>query len=132
VFKWFSNLFRPPPEPGLAFANNRLALHTTWFRIAAAGGKPKWLLWRASEPLGEPQFVGDYALLPVLVQFEPIPGEPLEDVPQASEARSVVAVFRFVRGNWMTDGRVVFNLTPEQVVEQLGRVGGFQKPRPTV
>jgi hypothetical protein len=114
VFHWFRSLFRRPASPA-AFDAARGELLAHWFRTAAGAGKPKWLTWAGWEPAGEPLIVRDLALVPVVVRFEPVPGGPLEDVPQAREPRAVVAVFRWERGYWTTDGRAVFNLTPQQV-----------------
>ena len=53
-------------------------------------------------------------------QFEPVAGSEMEDVPAAREPRPATAVFAFVKGHWRTDGRVVFNHTPEQAVAVFG------------
>jgi hypothetical protein len=79
------------------------------------------MIWVNCEPLGEPLFGPGWAVLPVLVQFEPTPGGGLEDVPQAKEPRPVVAVFAWARRRWTTAGRAVFNLTAAQVAAQLAR-----------
>lgn len=126
MFHWLRTWLPRPPDPKTAFAANRIALLETWFRTAAASGKPKWLTWVGYQPFGEPHFLHDVALVPVMVHFEPVAGEPLEDVPQACEPRAVVAMFRFTRGQWASDGRAVFNLTVQQVVEQLGKMGEFR------
>jgi hypothetical protein len=117
MLRWLLSLFRPS-NPIAEFTIRQTELLANWFRIAAASGRPKWLTWVGYESLGDPIVTDRVALVPVLVRFEPISDAPLEDVPQAREPRSVVAVFRF-EGEWTTDGRVVFNLTPQQVAEQM-------------
>lgn len=123
MFHWLCSWLPRTPDPNKAFAANRILLLESWFRTAAPSGKPKWLTWVGYEPLGEPHFAHNIALVPLMVRFEPVPGGPLEDVPQAREPRAVVAVFRFTRGQWTTDGRALFNLTVHQVAEQLGKMG---------
>lgn len=119
MFHWLRTLFRPPPDPVAEFAARRGELLHQWFGAAGVSGRPKWLTWAGYESFGEPLFVREFGLVPVVVRFEPVPGAPLDDVPQAREPRAVVAVFRWRRGRWTTEGRAVFNLTPQQVADQL-------------
>ena len=58
------------------------------------------------------------ALVPVLVRFEPVPGGGLEDVPQAREPRPAVAVFAPRDGRWVPTGKLVFNLSVEELGER--------------
>lgn len=132
MLTWLRSLFRRPDPPAV-FRANRAALLAEWFRTAAAAGKPKGLRWVSFEPLGEPLFGPGWAVLPVMVQFDPTPGGGLEDVPQAKDPRPVVAVFAYTRRRWGTGGRAVFNLTAEQVAKQLANPGshaggGVQSP----
>jgi hypothetical protein len=89
---------------------------------AAATGLPRGLKWIACQISGDALLVRDtltggiVALVPVVIQFEPIEGSDMVDVPAAREPRSATAVFAFARGTWETSGRVVFNHTPEQTV----------------
>ncbi|MEO2088144.1 MAG: hypothetical protein ABGY75_01430 [Gemmataceae bacterium] len=119
MFHWLRTLFRSPPDPVADFTARRGELLHQWFGAAGVSGRPKWLNWVEYEASGEPLFVRKFAFAPVVVRFEPLPDGPLDDVPQAREPRAVVAVFRWQRGRWTTDGRAVFNLTPQQVAEQL-------------
>ena len=91
---------------------------------AAKAGTPRGLEWVGVEARGEPLFVRDadggvVALMPVEVQFAPVPGSDMADVPQAREPRPITVVFRH-DGEWRADGRAVFNLTPRQVVDRGG------------
>ena len=115
----------------MVFARDGPALFQDWFRVASTSGKPKGLTWVRYEPIGEPHFAHEVALVPVLVHFEPVADGPLADVPQAWEPRAVVAVFQFIRGHWKTDGRAVFNLTPQQVAEQVEKMGKFRGDHPS-
>jgi hypothetical protein len=93
---------------------------------AAETGKPRGLLWVGCEITGDAvlardlQTRGIVAFVPVVVRFEPVEGGDMEGVPAAREPRPATAVFAFVRGHWTTDGRVVFNHTPEQAAAAFG------------
>lgn len=118
MLTWLRSLFGRS-DPPVEFCSRRAELLAEWFRTAAGAGKPKGLVWVKCEPLGEPLFGSSWAVLPVLVQFEPIADGPLADVPQAREPRPVVAVFAYTRRRWTTGGRAVFNLTAEQVAKAM-------------
>ena len=87
---------------------------------ATATGLPRGLRWVSCTINGDALLVRDtttstiVALVPVVIQFEPVEGSDMESVPAAHEPRPATAVFTFVRGNWQTNGRVVFNHTPEE------------------
>lgn len=89
---------------------------------AARTGKPRGLTWTGCTIAGEALLVRDRltgelaALVPVIVQFEPIPGQEMEAVPAAREPRATTALFTFHRGDWTPHGQVIFNLTPQQVL----------------
>jgi hypothetical protein len=89
---------------------------------AAATGLPRGLKWLSCQIIGDALLVRDVvsgvivALVPVIVQFEPVPGSDMVDVPAAREPRTGTAVFEFAGGQWETSGKVVFNHTPEQTV----------------
>lgn len=89
---------------------------------AAATGIPRGLTWISCRISGDAVLVRDTltggiaALVPVVVQFEPVAGSDMVDVPAAREPRLATAVFAFTHGIWETTGRVVFNHTPEQTV----------------
>jgi hypothetical protein len=93
---------------------------------AAETGKPRGLTWAGCEITGDAvlardrQTRGIVAFVPVVIRFEPVAGSEMEDVPAAREPRPATAVFAFVRGHWRTDGRVVFNHTPEQAAAVFG------------
>lgn len=89
---------------------------------ASATGLPRGLRWVSCSITEDAVLVRDatdasiVALVPVTLQFEPIEGSEMEQVPAAREPRPATAVFTFARGVWQTAGRVVFNHTPEQTV----------------
>jgi len=103
---------------------NRVELLERWFASAAASGSPRGLSWVSHSNAGDVVWAKSVAenqwlaLIPVAVQFEPLPGSELEDVPQAREPRGVIAVFRYLGRNWVPDERAIFNLTIPQLLER--------------
>ena len=95
-------------------------------KAAASTGKPRGLRGGSCAFTGDAVLVRDVptggiaAFVPVQVNFEPVEGGDMEDVPAAREPRPATAVYTFSRGHWHTDGRVVFNLNPPQAVEHFG------------
>ena len=92
---------------------------------AAATGKPRGLIWRHCEIIGDAVLARDaqreiVALVPVVIRFEPVEGSEMEHVPAAREPRTATAIFHFDRGHWRTDGRIVFNLSPGQSLAHFG------------
>ena len=90
--------------------------------MANATGKPRGLRWIIATITGDAVLARNssraiIALVPVVVGFEPIEGSDMENVPMAKEPRVATAVFTFHRGEWHTDGRVVFNLDPQQAMK---------------
>lgn len=91
-------------------------------KAAGATGLPRGLRWVACRITGDAVLVRDtatggiVALVPVQIDFEPVEGSDMEDVPAAKEPRPATAVFTFHGGGWHTAGRVVFNHTPDQTV----------------
>lgn len=92
---------------------------------AAATGKPRGLTWTHCEIIGDAILARNHAkrivaLVPVVILFEPVVGSDMEDVPAACEPRTATAVFSYIRGHWHTDGRIVFNLSPQQALTHFG------------
>jgi hypothetical protein len=91
-------------------------------KAAGATGLPRGLRWVACRITGDAVLVRDtatggiVALVPVQIDFAPVEGSDMEDVPAANEPRPATAVFTFHGGAWHTAGRVVFNHTPDQTV----------------
>jgi hypothetical protein len=91
-------------------------------KAASASGMPRGLKWISCQIIGDAVLVREIAtgaivaLVPVVIQFEPIEGSDMVDVPAAHEPRPATAVFSFAQGTWKTSGKVVFNHTPEQTV----------------
>ena len=91
-------------------------------KAAGATGLPRGLRWVACRITGDAVLARDtatggiVALVPVQIDFVPVEGSDMEDVPAAREPRPATAVFTFHGGAWHTAGRVVFNHTPDQTV----------------
>ena len=118
--RWFRRRVSPRAE----FMHHRPELLREWFTKAAATGNPRELIWVSYVEGGEIAWAKVsaegrlLALVPVVVQFEPVLGGLLEDVLQSRDPRAVVAVFRWVCGKWMPDARAIFNLAPHQLIER--------------
>jgi len=91
-------------------------------KAAAATGKPRGLRWVSCRFADEFTLVRDRAtrrlaaLIPVTVRFDPVPGGEMEDAPAAREPRQATAVLHFRRGEWISDGQTLFNVTPADAV----------------
>ena len=96
-------------------------------KAAAATGKPRGLAWMSCGITGDAVLAREtgtrriVAFVPVVVQFEPIEGSDMEDVPAARDPRPATALFDFLRGHWHTDGRILFNLDPRQALGHFGK-----------
>ncbi len=100
------------------------ALAAEFLQAASATGKPRGLRWKSCELTGPPLFAADtksqhiYALIAVTISFEAIEGGAMEDVEAVGNLRSATAVFTHRGGAWTTDGRVIFNLEPEEALKR--------------
>ena len=116
------------------FRRARGELEARFSAAAGRDGKPAGLRWVRCEFDGEPSFApaADGRLdgfLSVTVQFEPIPGGGMEDVPAAHLPRHATAVFHhrpgsrwnpLSAGTWGAGGKVLFNLTPRDAAANAG------------
>ena len=109
--------------PGEVIAKRERAVtgcHT--LKAAGSTGLPRGLKWIACRITGDAVLVRDtatggiVALVPVQIDFAPVEGGEMEDVPAAKEPRPATAAFTFHKGAWHTAGRVVFNHTPDQTI----------------
>ncbi|MEQ8208461.1 MAG: hypothetical protein RH917_01410 [Lacipirellulaceae bacterium] len=98
-------------------------LGADFLQAASTTGKPRGLAWKQVELHKEAAFATDrvtgelYAMIDATVSFTAIEGGGMEHVEAVSNLRSATAVFVHRQGSWATDGRVVFNLNPQQAVE---------------
>lgn len=106
-------------------------LEAKFLATAAATGKPKGLEWNdvAFEPHLElvrdsesGQLLG---LIPVTIKFAAVEGGPMEGVEAVGNLRYATAVFVFEKGHWLTNGRALFNMHPDEAIKHFA--GQFQK-----
>ena len=117
------------PRARRAFERQCASLHREFFRRAAASGRPRGLRWKDCEfdsrltLARDPQSQLVLAFVGVTISFEAIPGGPMEDVEAVANLRAGTAVFTYARGRWSTDGRVLFNLEPQDAMQRYeGRI----------
>jgi hypothetical protein len=104
------------------FRRRREWLEAEFLSMASASGKPRSLLWTSCEFEDSVSFARDRstgqirALVGVTIGlastdgFVAFDGEPAQ--------REATAVFHFDGQRWMTDGRAVFNLNPEETIRR--------------
>lgn len=112
------------PHARESLANEQSRLEREFIEKAPAAGKPRGLTWVACDfhegaVLAYDRTTGEvYALRAVTVQFEATPGGGMEEVEAVGSLRYATAVFIYRGGSWTTDGRVVFNLGPQETLEK--------------
>jgi hypothetical protein len=105
------------------FILQRERLEARFVTAASATGKPRGLRWKDCSFESELQLARDrhsrqlVALVPVTIQFAAIEGSDMEGLPAVGNLRNASAVFFFQRGQWLTNGKAVFNLNPIEVLE---------------
>lgn len=105
------------------FALQRERLEARFFGAAAASGKPRGLRWKDCDfddgiELARDRRSGQLlALVPVTIRFEAVEGSDMEGLPAVSNLRNASAVFFFQRGQWLTVGKAVFNMNPDEALE---------------
>jgi hypothetical protein len=105
------------------FKLQRERLEAKFFTAAAATGRPRGLRWKDCQWGHEVEFARErstkeiVALVSVTVQFEAVEGSDMEGLPAVGNLRNASAVFFFHRGHWMTVGKAIFNMNPNEAVE---------------
>jgi hypothetical protein len=101
-----------------SFRLQKERLEAVVLKAAASTGKPRGLNWLSCRFTDDFTLVRDKAtrrlaaLIPVTVLFDPIPGSDMENVEAATLPRQATAVLHFRKGAWLSDGRILFNMTP--------------------
>ncbi len=104
------------------FHRQRERLEAKVFDLASSSGKPRGLRWLDTDFEDAVAYArnrrnGDLAaFVGVTVSFEAVEGGLMEDVEAVSDLRVGTAVFRYQRGAWQTDGRILFNLNPTDAI----------------
>ncbi|HYT90319.1 MAG TPA: hypothetical protein VEL76_16550 [Gemmataceae bacterium] len=110
------------------FKLQRERLERGFLDAAAASGKPRGLRWKDCQWEKDVEFVRErktgeiVALVGVTIQFEAIEGGDMEGLPAVGNLRNASAVFFFHRGQWLTIGKAVFNMNPNEAVEHFKTV----------
>jgi hypothetical protein len=106
------------------FARDRKGLESKFFQDASLSGKPRGLAWKQCAfqdvvLLGRDRANGEIvALVGVTIGFEAIEGGGMEDVEAVGNLRAATAVFIHNGREWTTQGKVIFNLEPREVLER--------------
>ena len=104
------------------FRQQREHLEANFFRAAGLSGKPRGLRWLNCEWESDVLFARDrkngqmIALVGVTIQFEAVEGGDMEGLPAVDNLRNASGVFYCERGRWLTTGKVVFNLNPDEAL----------------
>lgn len=128
VFFYLRNRQQPAVETSLESARDtfhlrREMLEARFITLAGASGKPRGLTWVDCDFDDRVAFARDRhtrelrALVAVTIRFEAVEGGDLEDNPNVSNLRAATAVFRYDAGHWVTDGRAIFNLNPQEAIK---------------
>ncbi len=115
------------------FKLQRERLEAQFLKAAAATGKPRGLRWKDCQWDSAVEFVRECrtgqiaALVAVTIQFEAIEGSDMEGLPAVGNLRNASAVFFYQKGHWLTVGKAVFNMNPDEALahfkNQYERVG---------
>jgi hypothetical protein len=106
------------------FVLQRERLEARFVSAAQATGKPRGLRWKdcsfeSDLHLARDRMSGELVgLVPVTIRFEAIEGGDMEGVPAVAHAKSASAVFFLQRGHWLTAGKAIFNLNPEEALRR--------------
>jgi hypothetical protein len=104
------------------FKLQRERLEAQFLKAAAATGKPRGLRWKDCQWDDAVEFVRDRssgqiaALVAVTIQFEAVEGSDMEGLPAVGNLRNASAVFFFQKGHWLTVGKAVFNMNPDEAL----------------
>ena len=110
----------------IEFRHGRELLELKFFQSAAASGTPRGLRWIRCDFEDDVHYARHRAsdefcaFVAVTIGFEAIEGGPMEDVEAVGNLRAATAVFRYHRGQWTAQGRVMFNLNPHEAIKFYG------------
>jgi hypothetical protein len=104
------------------FRLQRERLEHQFFMAASATGKPRGLRWQECLFEGPAEFARDrqsrqlIALVPVTIRFTAVEGGDMEGLPAVGNVRNASAIFYLHRGQWLTAGKAVFNMNPDEAL----------------
>jgi len=102
----------------------RKSLESQFFAAASTSGKPRGLAWKQcafqdgmvlARDRANGELVG---LVAVTIGFEAVAGGGMEEVEAVGNLRAATGVFTNNGRGWTTQGRVVFNLEPREVLQR--------------
>jgi hypothetical protein len=108
------------------FARDRKVLESQFFQAASRSGKPRGLAWKQCAFQEELLLARDRAngeivgLVGVTIGFQAVEGGGMEEVEAVGNLRAASAVFTNNGREWSTQGKVIFNLEPREVLERYG------------
>jgi hypothetical protein len=103
-------------------------LEQVFFQAASESGKPRGLIWKRCELGKELELARDrqtgelIGLAPVTIAFEAVPGSDMEGLAAVGHLRTASAVFVFRKGQWLTSGRAVMNLSPAEAIRRFEKL----------
>jgi hypothetical protein len=106
------------------FHLQRERLECVFVQAAAASGKPRGLRWVDCDFDNDVTYASNRqsrqlsALVACTIRFEAIEGGGMEDVEAVGNLRAATAAFTWTGFDWTTNGKTVFNLEPDQVLER--------------
>jgi hypothetical protein len=111
-----------PDDAKRLFHLRREWLEARFFSLAAVSGKPRGLMWMDCDFEDEVSFARDRhsghlrAFVGVTVRFAAIEGGGMEENENVGNLRAATSVFLLNGNEWITQGRVIFNLSPEEAI----------------
>jgi len=108
------------------FLLQRERIEPLFLPAASATGKPRGLRWKDCQFDSAIQFARErqsrqlIVLVGVTISFEAIPGSDMEGVEAVANLRNASAIFFFHQGQWLTAGKAVFNLNPDEAIAHFG------------
>lgn len=116
---------RTAEKAARAFDRRRPELAEAFRAAAEATGKPRGLVWKRCDLAEAPPLIARdkatgelVALVGTTIAFEAVEGGGMEEVEAVGDLRDATAVFHWRDGGWQTDGRAVFNHSPEQTLQR--------------
>jgi hypothetical protein len=106
------------------FHNRREYLEAKFFDMASNQSRPRGLDWSRCDFDDDVFYARDRtsggisALVAVTVGFTAREGGGMEDVPAVGNLRAATALFHYSSGQWMTQGRAIFNLSPLEAIDR--------------
>src|SRR5262245_53007255 len=106
------------------FLLRREWLEARFLTLATQSGKPRGLEWVQCDFDNGVRFARDRhtgslrAFIGVTIGFRAIAGGGMEEVDAVGDLRAATAVFLFENNEWTTNGRVLFNMNPDEAIVQ--------------